>query len=227
MKARLAGPVPSPEELTELMRKRCEALKVNRNFLKWKLEALDKLMLKENRHLLLDLVNLLLSCDVDYVIKCLWMCSDDPSRPHQDNWNHLLGLEYQDLDDSAKLFRRATTQLEKLAGGRLFQAFILSNWKQVEVKRSVQLLESCARLLSDSHSKAKLAILKKRPTTAAYRAALIAHVWDRMTTPHDADLSRLYEVTTGKTVGEDSWSRWRYRSRNKKRIAEYRRPKVS
>jgi hypothetical protein len=86
VQARLAGTVPSPEEL-ELMRKQKEALKVNRNFLKWKLKVLDKLT-KENKDL--DVVNLLLACDVDHVIECLWMCSDDPNRPHQNNWNHLL-----------------------------------------------------------------------------------------------------------------------------------------
>jgi hypothetical protein len=204
------------------MRKRSELSKVGLDFLRWKLKVLIKLEHKDNRNFIPDLMNLLLACDFDHVIYCLWMCSDDSNRPHRDDWNHLLGLGYQELDDVAKLFRRAATQLEKVAGGQLFQAFILSNWKQIEVKRSVQLLESCAELLSDPHSKTKLAILKKRPTTVAYRAALIAHVIKRTGKVHDRELSNLYYLAIGKRIDQDSWARWRKKLWNRQLIEKYR-----
>jgi hypothetical protein len=219
---RLTGPLPSREELTEVMRKRNELSKVGLDFLRWKLKVLIKLEQKDNRELILDLVNLLLACDFDHVIYCLWMLSDDPNRPHQDNWNHLLGIEYQDLDDIAKLFRRAATLLEKVAGGDLFRAFILPKWKQVGVKQTVQLLKSCAQLLSDSHSQPKQAILKKRPTTVAYRAALIAHVIKRTGKVHDRELSNLYYLAIGKCIDQKSWARWRKRPRNRQLIELYR-----
>jgi hypothetical protein len=222
MQARLAGTVPSLEELIELKRKRLEADKVNVNFLKWKLKVFDKLADRGNQDIILGLMTLLLACDVDHAIECLWMCSDDPNRPHQDNWNHLLGLGYQDFDDVAKLFRRSATQLKKIVGGHLARAFIFSKWKQVELERTVQILESCAQFLSDSHSEAKQATLKKRPTSVAYRAALIAHVIKRTGKMHDQELSNLYNLAIGKRIEQDSWVRWRKKPQNRQLIEKYR-----
>lgn len=136
LQAALARPAPSPGNLTKLMRKEVAAIKLREHFLEWKGNVLAKLIYKENRDLLVDLINLLRTCDVDHLIYCLWMLSNDSHRPHKDKWNHLLGLTYQELCDNAGLFRNAATKLDNLMHGALAQASVYSRWNEIQVEQT-------------------------------------------------------------------------------------------